>query len=204
MEEMKKVAVVLTLLSNEDWDVRARSNSEEMRRHRIVRLASESKAQGGLLTQEDLAYLNCCDVRTIRRDINALKKRNRHVPTRGQQKDIGPSMTHREQAVTWWLKGNFPEDVADMIQHTVANVKRYIKAFCRIVVMLEKGYTIQQIGAAVNLSRAAVTLYRNLYAQERTGNGLLQNRRLDIERLGTEIANESNTDDNGEPRLERH
>lgn len=82
-----------------------------------------------------------------------------------------------------------------MIQHTVANVKRYIKAFCRIVVMLEKGYTIQQIGAAVNLSRAAVTPYRNLYVQKRTGNGLLQNRRLDIERLGTEIANESNTGD---------
>jgi len=50
-----------------------KGRSIEMRRRRLMRIASEAKDQGGLLSQEDLSVLLMCDVRTIRRDIQALK-----------------------------------------------------------------------------------------------------------------------------------
>jgi len=57
------------------------------------------------LTQEDIAakLLNC-SVRTVRRDINALAKRGVIVPTRGQQKDIGPGVSHKVEAVRLFME----------------------------------------------------------------------------------------------------
>jgi len=85
----RKVSVTLTLLHREDkHDVAglaAGGVSAEVRQRRIVRLVEEAREQGGLLTQEDLAEILMCDVRTIRRDIHLLKKRGFELPTRGQQ-----------------------------------------------------------------------------------------------------------------------
>ena len=57
------------------------------------------------LTQEDIAakLLNC-SVRTVRRDIKALAKRGVIVPTRGQQKDIGPGVSHKVEAVRLFME----------------------------------------------------------------------------------------------------
>ena len=57
------------------------------------------------LTQEDIAakLLNC-GVRTVRRDIKALAKRGMIVPTRGQQKDIGPGVSHKVEAVRLFME----------------------------------------------------------------------------------------------------
>ena len=66
------------------------------------------KDQGAYLTQEDLSKILGSDVRTIRRDIYELKKQDIIVPTRGQQKDIGPTITHREKAVKLFLEGKEP------------------------------------------------------------------------------------------------
>ena len=60
-----------------------------------MRISAEAREQGGLLTQEDLAKILMCDVRTIRRDIADLRKTDIVVPTRGTIKDIGPGVSHR-------------------------------------------------------------------------------------------------------------
>jgi hypothetical protein len=61
MELCQKVTVVLTLDAPGDLTLRAREGVTALRRSRILRLATEARDQGGLLSYEDLAYrlLNC-------------------------------------------------------------------------------------------------------------------------------------------------
>jgi hypothetical protein len=90
-EQCQKVTVLLTLDTKDDATLCARQGVTGLRRSRILRLATEARDQGGLLRYEDLAYrLLNCGVRTIVRDVAALRRRGLEVPTRGQQQDIGP------------------------------------------------------------------------------------------------------------------
>jgi len=86
LKECALTSVVLSLVDPEDIKIRA--DMLKLRRQKLARLAEQAKEQGGLLTQEDLAQLLCCDVRTIRRDIQALKALGVVIPTRGQQKTL--------------------------------------------------------------------------------------------------------------------
>jgi len=156
--------VVLTLLDGEDHPVRCLKGHEGLRRHRILRLADEARDQGGLLSQEDLAYLLSCDVRTIRRDVRELRERaQRVVRTRGQEKDIGPGVTHREAAVRLWLEGKEPVEVAQALDHTLTAVERYIGHFCRVVFLLWKRLDPLQIALVVGISSGSVGRYLDLY-----------------------------------------
>ena len=94
LKDCKMISVVLTLFDERDkGDFSTTNNKDrsiELRRRRLVRISEEAKEQGGYLTQEDLSELLMCDIRTIRRDIKDLKGIGILLPTRGQQKDIGP------------------------------------------------------------------------------------------------------------------
>ena len=59
------------------------------------------------------------DVRTIRRDIKDLRERGIVVPTRGQQKDIGPGVTHREIAIKMFIEHKEPLEIARSIMHSI-------------------------------------------------------------------------------------
>jgi hypothetical protein len=116
----KQQTVVLSLLDRDDPQVLAQHNAEGLRRHRIERLTEEAREQGGLLSQEDLAQLLCCSVRTIRRAIRALRERHGIVvATRGQQKDIGPTISHKGVPIRHWLEGCEPLEVARKINHSL-------------------------------------------------------------------------------------
>ena len=159
----QKAAVVLTMLDGEDF---AAGDPRRLRQRRIVRLVEEARDQGGLLSQEDLARLMACDVRTIRRDVRALRQsQGLHLPTRGQQKDIGPGVTHRDLAVRLWLEGHEPLAVARRIDHTLHSVERYIGHFCRVVFLVWKGLNTFQIALAVGISTASTQRYVDLYHQ---------------------------------------
>ena len=93
---------------SEDAEVRRSYGPSAKRRQQILRMSVEAKDQGALLTQEDLAVILDTDVRTIRRDIQQLRNQNIFVPTRGQQKDIGPGVTHRVQAINMFLAEKEP------------------------------------------------------------------------------------------------
>ena len=94
-----------------------------------MRIASEAKDQGGLLSQEDLSVLLICDVRTIRRDIQALKAKGIVIPSRGTIKDIGPGVTHREIAVRLWLEDKEPVEIKNHINHHIKSVESYLEKF---------------------------------------------------------------------------
>jgi DeoR/GlpR family transcriptional regulator of sugar metabolism len=54
-------------------NILSETGTSGLRKHKILRMASEALDQDGLLTQEDLAVLLCSSRITIRRDIKELK-----------------------------------------------------------------------------------------------------------------------------------
>ena len=139
--------------------------AEMLRRHRIGRFCEEARDQGGLLTQEDLAQILSCDARTIRRDIKALKALGIHIPTRGQQKDIGPTLTHKGVAIRHWLEGKEPQEVARAINHSLRAVERYLNHFARIIYCVSHGFSVLQTAFALGISNASVRAYLDIYEE---------------------------------------
>lgn len=167
LESCRKVTVTLTLFDAEDerdlHDGRSVGRTEEIRCRRICRLCEQAREQGGLLTQEDLAKFLMCSVRTIRRGIELLRKNGIILPTRGQQQDIGPTVTHRALAVAKWLEGQEPVAIARAIKHSVHSVERYIESFKRVAWLhLSKGFSVFEAALAVGVSTALADLCRGL------------------------------------------
>lgn len=168
LEECQKVTVLLTLDAKDDLTIRACDGVTGLRRSRILRLTSEAREQGGLLSYEDLAYrLLNCGVRTIVRDIAALRRRGLEVPSRGQQQDIGPGQTHRAQAVRLFLEGKEPKEIARQLYHSLSSIESYITTFGRVVFLAQKGYGADEIAFVIQRSPALVAAHLKLYQEFR-------------------------------------
>jgi len=168
IEECQKVTVLLTLDAKDDPTIRAWDGVTGLRRSRILRLACEARDQDGLLSYEDLAYrLLNCGVRTIVRDIAALRRRGVEVPTRGQQQDIGPGQTHRVQAVRLFLQGKEANEIARVLYHSISSIENYVTTFARVVFLADKGYGTDEIAFVIHRSPALVGAYRQLYEEFR-------------------------------------
>ena len=167
LSKCRMVTVTLTLFDEQDTkhlhSSSGKNMSVEMRQRRLARIAEEAREQGGYLTQEDLALLVMCDVRTVRRDIKALKQRNIVLPTRGQQQDIGPGVSHRAQAVRLWLEGKEPLEVARAIKHSLAAVESYLEKFKRVAYLSRKGLDVFENALTIGISVASARTFYELY-----------------------------------------
>ena len=158
--------VALTMIDPEDRREvpgDGKQASVERRRRKLMRLTEEAREQGGLLTQEDLAQLLDSDVRTIRRDVVALRGQGIVVATRGQQKDIGPGVSHRGLAIRHWLEGKEPVEVARAINHSIAAVENYLEKFKRVAYLRGKHFDDYQIALTIGISVAAVKTFVAIY-----------------------------------------
>lgn len=173
-------SVTLSLIGDGDDQI---CGADNLRRHRIGRLCEEAREQGGLLTQEDLAQILFCDARTIRRDIKALKAVGIHIPTRGQQKDIGPTLTHKGVAIRHWLEGKEPQEVARAINHSLRAVERYLNHFARVIYCLRHGFSVLQTAFALGISNASVQAYLDLYGEYKNKEGF-KLRLAELEAIG--------------------
>jgi len=167
--ECRMKTVVLTLIDPaEDHELALRDGAHALRHHRILRLSEEAREQGGVLSQEDLALLLACDVRTIRRDIRFQREQcGILVATRGQIEDIGPGVTHKVVAIKHWLDGLEPLDVAKRIHHSLHAVERYIHTFCRCVFLVRQGFHPFHIALTVGISTAGARTYLDIYETQK-------------------------------------
>jgi len=164
LEDCPRVRLVLTLVKRaQDLEVRRKHGAAAMRRQQIVRTAEEARDQGGLLTQEDLAMLLGCDVRTVRADIKCLREQEVVVPTRGTVQDIGPGVSHRVKAVELWLSGKEPLNVARQLNHSLSAIERYIQTFCRVVYAQRRLRNILKTAMVVGISFSSASQYWDLH-----------------------------------------
>jgi hypothetical protein len=176
LSECKKKEAIVTLdAGEEDHKVRfSNYYSEEqgvaaLRRFRLVRITQEACDQGVLLTQEDLAfrYFNC-SVSTIRRDVRLFRNLGIFIPTRGQQKDIGRGTTHRVEAVKRFIPGKPVSTISREIFHSPIAVERYITTFSRVIFLLQRGFSSEDIAFAIKASVRLVEDYIGLFHKYNT------------------------------------
>jgi len=183
--QLALVTVRLTVLHADDREIGRQHGAEALRRHRLLRLTEEAQEQGGLLTQEDLGQLLCCDERTVRRDVKAWLQLGVGVPTRGRQQDLGPTVTHKEWAVQRWLAGLEPQAVARAIKHTLHSVERYVHTFSRVCYLRTREFQPVQIAMTVGISGALTRTYLDLYERVKDTEGF-RLRQAELTLIGTQ------------------
>jgi len=186
LDKCSMCTVLLTMIDPEDrkgLPSDGKQASVQRRRRKIMRVTEEAREQGGLLTQEDLAALLDSDVRTIRRDIRQLREDGVVVATRGQQKDIGPGVSHRGLAIRHWLEGKEPVEVAQAINHSIGAVESYLEKFKRVAYLRARSFDDFQIALTVGMSVAAVRTFVEIY-HESKNRSFFRSRLAEIELVG--------------------
>jgi hypothetical protein len=84
------------------------------------------------------------------------------LPVRGVVKDIGPS-SHKVQIITLYMKGYTPSEIEMATFHTIKSIERYILDFSRVVILTEKGESIDNIRLIVGISESLVNEYQEMY-----------------------------------------
>jgi biotin operon repressor len=163
LRECLRVSVRLTL--HDPSDSQDGSSLSALRQKRIVRLSQEALDQGGLLTQEDLAVLLTTSCSTIKRDLRALRSQGISVPTRGQQRDIGPGISHKVQTIERYLAGEDLTHISRSMNHGLESMERYLRAFRQVALMTREGLSPDFIRKASRLSLNLIAQYQALYEQ---------------------------------------
>ena len=161
LSDCVRLSVRLTLHASDDLE----QGIVQLRRRRIARLCHEAHDQGALLTQEDLAILLTTSVSTIKRDLRALRAQDTFLPTRGQQRDIGPGTSHKPQIVRRYLAGESLTKISRSMRHGIDSMQRYLQAFRQVALMTKEGLEPQVIRKASRLSERLVADYQELFAQ---------------------------------------
>jgi len=164
LEETDKVEVTLTVDAGaEDAGIRGREKAEGLRQGRILRLTEEALEQGGILTQEDLARALGATARTIRRDVQVLKKEGHLIQTRGFVKGVGRGQTHKVRIIELWLDREGYDEIARWMHHSPQAIKRYVSTFLRIVVLHQQGTPVEEIAFLTQASARLVKEYLEVY-----------------------------------------
>ena len=163
LNECVTVPVVLTLFADGDEELRRDQGVIALRRAQIKRMAEEAVEQGAFLTLEDLAYrLLNCGMRTLNRDLKALREQEIPVPLRGAMQDIGRSITHRKQIIEAHLRGQTYTQISRNFYHSESAIRNYIVTFTRIALLSRKGTPVVDIAYLVQISTSLVSEYQRL------------------------------------------
>jgi len=136
-----------------------------LREQRLCRLCQQAYEQGALLTQEDLAILLTTSVTTIKRHLRRLRAAGHCPPTRGQQHDIGPGLSHKVQVIQRYLAGEEVTQIGRRLPHGLDSMERYLQAFRQIALMTREGLDSDLIAKACRLSPTLITQYQGLFAR---------------------------------------
>jgi GGDEF domain-containing protein len=149
----------------DDDETRRRHGVIGLRRFKLLRIATEAHDQGIDLTQEGLAKILCAGLKTVKRDIAYFRGHGIFLPTRGQQKDLGPIAPHQVEAVRMALDGLSDWEVSRRILHSPGMVARILGAFGRVVGFLQQGRDGEEVASLVDVPRRLVEEYRRLAAE---------------------------------------
>lgn len=169
IERMEKKKVRLTIDNGiEDQEVKKEYGRINLRQIKIERITEEALAQGGVLSQEDLAKYLSCTVRTIQRDIKQIKEKEIEVVTRGNLHNIGRGQTHKVKIIGMLLDGMTYSEIKLRTKHSVGAIKRYIGSFTKVVMAQSRGILKQKdISSVTGLSETIVKQYLELLKEIR-------------------------------------
>jgi len=152
------VPVVLDLSTAEDIERRlARESTDQRVLHKALRLCEQAYAQGGLLSNCDLAELLGASHKRISRLLAGHEDRTGAVvPRRATLHDVGSGMTHKRIiCYKRYVEGKSPDRVAQETRHSLESVDRYLGQYDRVrhcrLEGLDPGQTAHALGCSVSL-----------------------------------------------------
>ena len=132
-----------------------------------------------------MATLLDCDTRTIRDDQKRYQEQyGVLISTRGNKRDIGPGVTHREKVIALFLDGKEAIEIARQLKHSLKAVERYIDSYCRIIFCQKRLRDSLKTAMVVGVSVSLVDKCLNIH-QERVLKPRYKERLADIERRGS-------------------
>jgi hypothetical protein len=143
-------------------------------------MAEEALQQGGVLTLEDLAAVFNCGIRTLVRDLRALRAQGIHPPLRSLVQDMGRAVSHRREIVKLWLKGQEYSEVARRSSHSVESVANYVEKFKRCAVLFSESYDLNTVAFLVRLSVPLAREFHELWREMEP----VEHRRRELEEWG--------------------
>ena len=169
IEKLEKKKVRLTIDNGiEDIEILKEYGRIILRQIKIERITDEAIEQGGVLSQEDLSKYLGCTVRTIQRDIKAIKKKGIEVVTRGYLHNIGRGQTHKVKIIGMYLDGKTYSEIKLSARHSSGAIKRYLESFTKVVMAQSKGiYERKEISAVTGISKGLVKQYLDLIRESK-------------------------------------
>jgi biotin operon repressor len=169
--EQEKIEVEVTIDGGiEDLDVLRMHGFKCLRQLRILRISEEAYCQGGLLTQEDLGRLLQVTSRTIRDDISELQKDGNIIHSRGNDHDIGRSLSHKSRIIELYLKGYTYDEIIRKTRHSAHSIKRYVCSFGRLLLIISHGISqVSEISRLLHQSEKLTKEYLELFDRYKEG-----------------------------------
>jgi biotin operon repressor len=183
VEKMKKKKIVLTI--NEGLE--DNSNLKEfgrrgLRQIRIQRLTEEAIEQEGILSQEDLSYYLNCSQRTIKRDIQAIRKRGITVITRGVFHNVGRGQTHKADIIKLYLEDYTYSEIQRKTRHSVGAIKRYLESFSKVLMAKHFGLNdLSELSSVTGLSQYLLKQYIQIISDSSSNRVMSSNLSLLLE-----------------------
>jgi hypothetical protein len=169
IEKLDKKRVILTIDSGiEDSQIRKQYGRIELRKIRIQRITEEAIEQQGILSQEDIARYLSCDVRTIQRDIQEIKRQGIEVKTRGLLHSIGRGQTHKSKIIGLYLEGKTFSEIKRITHHSEGAIKRYLESFVRVLMGIHwRIRSSKELSSVTGLSEYLIFQYKDLIESSR-------------------------------------
>ena len=163
MSDTKTVPVVLTLVSDEDINMRIKGTSlTQIRKNVTERIMKEADEQRGTLSQTDIALLLDISRASVGKYIREIQKEKGIIlPYRGTIHDMGPTVTHKREIVRLKLQKMSTPEIARRTNHSEKAVDRYINDYERVA-RISGSFEPIDIAYITNLSESLVIEYLDL------------------------------------------
>lgn len=166
MREIPQVPVVLDLITKEDLHRLADGESHvDVRRQRNARLLEQAFAQGGVLAQSDVAAITLVSRALVGLDIKHFQNTEHCLlPYRGTIQDIGPTITHKVEAIRLFEAGYLEPDICTRLSpgHSLEAVERYTQTYKNVLKLLRRQFSPLQIAQVLSVSKKLAAVYAEI------------------------------------------
>jgi hypothetical protein len=166
LTECRKVNVHLTLYTEEDSRLWATAGTQAVRQARVKRIVDEAVLQGGVLSQEDIASLLGCGLRTVRRIFAVYRARETPLLSRGEVQDMGRGVSHKVPVIRRYVQDvSFTQISWELGKHGVPSMERYLRHFALVMILTDHGLSAAEMQSVVGISLNLIRQYQNLYRE---------------------------------------
>ncbi len=170
MSDTRTIPVILTLVSDEDINMRINGSSiTRIRKNVAERIMKEADEQRGTLSQPDIALLLAISRASVGKYIHEIQnEKGTTLPYRGTIHDMGPTVTHKREIVRLKLQKVSTPEIARRTNHSEEAVDRYINDYERVT-RISNIFEPTDIAFITNLSESLVIEYLDLKKEFQIG-----------------------------------